>query len=135
MKRFKIMLLVAGLLLIFGSIAVWVIWNKPHRKAEGEQGITMSADSLIAVYNADEHAADTKYLNKTLQVRGVIAKTDTNSDGQTTVLFASADPLSSVFCTMRDKGDKVDSGRVAVIKGFCSGHTSDVLLTDCIIVK
>jgi hypothetical protein len=135
MKLRRIILLLIGLAFLVGGITIYYIWNKPARKVENEKGLVISSDSLIAEYNRDEKAADTKYLNKTIQVNGTVIKVDKNQDGQTTVLFNSTDPMSSVFCTMRDKGAKVDSGKVVTLKGICSGHTSDVLLTDCIIAE
>jgi hypothetical protein len=136
MKRTgRIILLILGICLLIGGIAVYYEWNKPKRTVESEKGIVISADSIIAIYNADEKAADAKYLNKAIQVQGTVAKVEKNQDGQTTVLFASADPMSSVFCTMRDKDPGVATGSVVTVKGFCSGHTMDVLLTDCIVVK
>lgn len=135
MKRSRIILIIAGIAFLIGGIVIYRMWNKPHRTAEDETGIAMSTDSLVASYNADEKAADAKYLNKAIAVKGAVAKVDKNQDGQTTVLFASADPMGSVFCTMRDKDAHVDSGAVVTLKGFCSGHTMDVLITDCIPVK
>jgi hypothetical protein len=135
MKPVRIILLIIGAAFLIGGIALYYIWNKPARRAENEKGMAISSDSLIATYNRDEKAADAAYLNKTIQVSGTVAKVDKNQDGQTTVLFASADPMSSVFCTMRDKGATVDSGKAVTLKGFCSGHTTDVLLTDCIKVE
>ena len=134
-KTSRIILLVLGICLLIGGITAYYLWNKPQRTVEGEKGIVISADSLIATYNADEKAADAKYLNKAIQVQGTVAKVEKNQDGQTTVLFSSADPMSSVFCTMRDKDPNVTTGSVVTLKGFCSGHTMDVLLTDCIAVK
>jgi hypothetical protein len=134
-KTSRIILLVLGIGLLIGGITAYYLWNKPQRTVEGEKGIVITADSLIAIYNADEKAADAKYLNKAIQVQGTVAKVEKNQDGQTTVLFASADPMSSVFCTMRDKDANVSAGSVITLKGFCSGHTMDVLLTDCIVVK
>jgi hypothetical protein len=134
-KTARIIFLILGIGLLVGGITAYYLWNKPQRTVDDEKGIVISADSLIATYNANEKAADAKYLNKAIQVRGTVAKVDRNQDGQATVLFESADPMSSVFCTMRDKSAKVDSGSVVTLKGFCSGHTTDVLLTDCIVVK
>jgi hypothetical protein len=135
MKAGRIILIIVGVALLVGGITIYYIWNKPGRKAENEKGMAISSDSLISAYNADEKAADAKYLNKAIVVTGMVAKVDKNQDGQTTVLFNSADPMSSVFCTMRDKGATVDSGKAVTLKGFCSGHTTDVLITDCIPVK
>jgi hypothetical protein len=135
MKRSRLLLLIVGMILLVGAVAYLFVWNKPHRDVASEKGIDISADAIVAEYNADEKAADAKYLNKPIQVKGSIAKVEKNQDGQTTVLFASADPMSSVFCTMRDKEVSLDSGATATVKGICSGHTMDVLLTDCVLVK
>lgn len=135
MKRSRLILLIVGILIVIGGIVGYMMWNKPPRSAEDEKGIAISTDSLIAEYARDEKAADAKYLNKAIAVRGTVAKVEKNQDGQTTVLMASADPMSSVFCTMRDKGAALDSGATVTLKGFCSGHTMDVLITDCIEAK
>jgi hypothetical protein len=135
MKRGQIILLIIVLLLVGGGITAYKMWNKPHATVEDQEAIAISTDSLVAEYNANEKAADAKYLTKAIAVKGEVYKVEKNQDGQTTVLFNSVDPMSSVFCTMRDKGEKVDSGAVVTLKGFCSGHTTDVLLTDCIVVK
>jgi len=134
-KRLRLVLTLILLLLVIGLLVGLSQWYKPHRSAASEKGISINPDSLVAFYSADEKAGDAKYLNKPLQVKGMIAKVDTNASGQTTVLFNSADPMSSVFCTMQEKGLKLEVGKEAEIKGFCSGHTTDVLLTDCVIVK
>ncbi len=135
MKRSRLVLLIVGMLLLIGGVSALFVWNKPHRKAESEEGIAISADVLLTAYNADEKAADAKYLNKTIAVSGTASKVDKNQDGQTTVLLKTFDPMSGVFCTLRDKGASVESGKAVTLKGFCSGHAMDVLLTDCIIVK
>ena len=136
MKNKKLFIII-GILLVaafFAGMYGLSEWFKPHQKIENKQGLVISADSLINFYNEDEAAANARFLDKAIEVRGTVAKVGVNSDGQTTVLLASSDPLTSVFCTLRDKGIKVDEGKEIVIKGFCSGKTLDVLLTDCVIV-
>lgn len=110
-------------------------WFKPRRSVADEQAIQMSADSLLAKYSDNETLADSLYLNKAIEVKGKVQAVDTNSDGKTTVLFDSQNPMSSVFCTLREKGIKVQAGTEVAIKGFCSGLTTDVVLTDCVLIK
>lgn len=132
----RILLIAVGLGFLVGGITAYILWNKPHRDVESEKGIAITADALVAAYNADEKAADAQYLNKAIEVSGTVAKAENNQDGQTTVLFASSDAMTSVFCTMRDKGVSVNNGAAIVIKGICTGHTlTDVTLTDCVVVK
>ncbi|MEO6833714.1 MAG: hypothetical protein ABI378_13885 [Chitinophagaceae bacterium] len=110
-------------------------WYKPRRSVADVQAIHMSSDSLLAQFSANEKLADSLYLNKAIEVTGKVQSVDTNADGKTTVLFESQDPMSSVFCTLRKKGEKVEVGSKTVIKGFCSGLTTDVILTDCILIQ
>jgi hypothetical protein len=135
MTRSRLLLLIIGMIFLIGAVTYMFVWNKPHRDVASEKGIAISADAIVAEYNADEKAADAKYLNKTIEVKGTVAKVEKNQDGQATVLFASADPMSSVFCTMRDKEVSLESGATVTVKGICSGHTMDVLLTDCVLMK
>lgn len=132
-KRTRIRILVPlTMLLILIGIGAWM-WNRPHRKVESEKGIAMSVDSLIRLYDADEMAANARFLNKAILVRGRVAEKGANADGQTTLLLSAPGQSSSVFCTMRDKGTGAAVAAEVTVKGFCSGKTMDVLLTDCVL--
>jgi hypothetical protein len=134
MNKKRILLIVLALVVAGGIIAAWQ-WNKPHRKAEDEKGIAITAVSLFNEYAANEAAANTKYLNKTLDVTGAIAQLDTNQDGQVALILKTDDLIGGVMCTMRDKNVAVTTGATVKVKGFCSGFLSDVKLTDCILDK
>src|SRR2546423_461654 len=58
-------------------------------------------------YNANEKDADTKYLNKAIEVSGTISEVDKNQDGGTMVILQTGDPAAGVQCAMRDKGATV----------------------------
>lgn len=135
MKRKNKGLIVVFSVLLMGSVVFLMIINKPHRKAEDEKGIAVNAAALVQAYQQNEATANTTYLNKTLVVKGMLKEMGKNQEGQPTALFESSDPMSSVFCTMRDKDVSLTPGKEVTIKGFCSGYTSDVLLTDCILSK
>ncbi len=135
MKRTqKILLALLGLALV-GAIVIIVMINKPHRKAEDEKGIPVVAAALVQAYQSNEQTANKTYLNKTLEVKGILKEAGKNQAGQPTALFESEDPMSSVFCTMRDKNVALTPGKEITVKGFCSGYTTDVLLTDCILTN
>ncbi len=60
-------------LLLLGLIGVGTgiyLWNKPHEKVEDAKGIVVTAAALSKEYNTDEKKADTKYLNKAIEVSG-----------------------------------------------------------------
>ncbi|PZF70795.1 OB-fold protein [Taibaiella soli] len=132
MKKKNILLVLLGIVVIVIIVGVRM-WNKPHPKAEDAKGIPVTAVALFKDYSTDENAANTKYLNKVLEVNGTVASIDTNQEGGIAVILASDDIMSGVMCTMRDKNQTVAKGNTVTLKGFCSGFVSDVKLTDCVV--
>lgn len=109
------------------------LWNKPHRKVEDIKGIQISAAALAQDYKNNEQAANTKYLNKVIEVNGVIDEVDKNEDSGTMIVLQTGDPMAGVQCTMREKNITPAKGQQVTIKGFCSGNgITGVTLTDCV---
>ena len=127
------------LIFAFVCIAIGVctgiyLWNMPPKKVENTIGISITATALAKEYNANEKAADTKYLNKAIEVKGIISEVDNNQDGGVMLVLATDDPAAGVQCTMRDKGTVPAKGQSVVIKGFCSGNgITGISLTGCVI--
>ncbi len=128
-------ILIALLLLILIGVGTGIyMWNKPHNKVENAKGIAITADALSKEYTSDEKAADTKYLNKAIEVSGTISEIDKNQDGGTMAILQTSDPAAGIQCTMREKNVTLTKGQNITIKGFCSGNgLTGVSLTDCVI--
>ncbi len=128
-------------ILIFALIAIAIgvgtgiyLWNMPPKKVENMKGITITAADLAKEYSANEKAADTKYLNKAIEVSGTINEIDKNQDGGIMIVLETGDPTAGIQCTLRDNGANPVKGRNIVIKGFCSGNgITGVSLTQCVI--
>jgi len=130
----KKILVVIVLLALVAAGTGFYLWNKPHKKVEDAKGISITAEALSKEYNTDEKATDAKYLNKAIEVSGVVAETDKNQDGGIMVILQTGDPATGIQCAMRDKGATAAKGRNVTIKGFCSGNgMTGVSLTDCVI--
>ena len=126
---------IVGVILIAAILFGLRLWNKPRRSVSDEVPIQISPDSLLEMFTNNEKLADSLYLNKAIRISGIVQNVDTNADGKTTVLVQTNDPLSGVFCTLRNKGERPVSGAPATLEGFCSGFTMDVVLTDCVLLK
>ena len=128
-------ILIAVLLLVLVGVATGIyLWNKPHKKVESASGIAITADALSKEYNANEQAANAKYLNKAIEVTGVVGEVDNNQDGGVMIVLSTNDPMSGIQCAMRDKGVTGTKGQTLTIKGFCSGNgLTGVSLTDCVL--
>ena len=87
MKRF---VFPAVILLIAGLAVAYLFWNKPHRKAEQESGIPVTAQALYAAYKSDEKAANALYLNKVIAISGELVSQEKNQDGQAVAILRGA---------------------------------------------
>ena len=129
----KLLLFVSLLILIGVCVGVYE-WNKPARKAEDLKGVQITAIALSKDYAANEKNADTKYLNKDIEVSGTVSEVDNNQDGGVMIVLQTEDPGTGIQCSLRDKGVTVSKGQNITIKGFCSGNgITGVSLTGCII--
>lgn len=125
-------ILIGVLILVLAGAAIgFYQWNKPHRSVDNEKAIRADAASLFNEFSTDEQAANQKYLNKVIEVSGTIAHIDQNQDKQRYLVLQTEDALYGVMCTMRDNNWTANAGDQVSVKGFCSGFTGDVKLTDC----
>ena len=123
------------ILFVLGSLALYIFF-KPHRSLDNETTITVTADTLMGAYTRDEVAANALYLDKALVVTGEIAEININQEGQTVVILKTGDPISGIVCTIKKNPAKsLQIGQPVLIKGFCSGFISDVVLRDCQIMS
>jgi hypothetical protein len=128
----KILLAVLALILLAAGVG-WYQWNKPHRSVDDEKGLAVNAVTLFQEFSTNEAEANRKYLNKAVEVSGVIATIDQNQDKQRYLVLQSDDALNGIMCTMRDSNWTAKTGDQVTVKGFCSGFISDVKLTDCVL--
>lgn len=131
----KRILVVIVMVLLAAGVVGWVVWNKPHPRAENETASAIAADSLYNAFILDETAANARYLNKVLELQGSAAELSRNQDGQQVLILAVSDPLGGVQCTMRKDQPEIKPGAALRVKGFCNGFTSVVLLSDCVLVN
>jgi hypothetical protein len=132
----KKILLAVTVLIIIGVCTGIYLWFKPHEKVENKKGVVITAVALAQEYGANEQQADTKYLNKALEVSGKVSSIEKNQDGGLAITLDTGDPMAGVQCTMRDRNVQINKDQDVTIKGFCSGHSIlGVSLTDCVVKK
>lgn len=133
-KKWPLILVFVGAVIAIGAGVGVVMWNKAPEKVEDSKGIPVTATQLCTDFSTNEAAANQKYLNKALEVTGVVSEVTKNQDGIPVVIVQGDDPTLNVQCTMREKDVVLETGKTVTVKGFCSGNTMfDVLLTDCIV--
>ena len=114
-------------------------WNRKHEDmASVKADMSLDAKAIFDEFSADENSANAKYLDKVIQVKGVVASTD-KQGGSTVITLETGDPMGGVVCELDEfsKQEKTDfqAGEEVVFKGTCSGKLSDVQISRCVLVK
>lgn len=129
-----LMIILAGAL-IGAGVGIYM-WNKPHEQIEDVKGVEVSVVDLTTAFSENEAAANEKYLNQAITVKGTVAETQKNQDGGLVIILADDDPMATVQCTMRDKDVVANIGDAVTVKGKCTGSSLfGVLLSGCVLVK
>ncbi len=138
MKNWKKTILIIVLIGIIAAGAVIAyVYLKPHRDVTKEKGIALTAQALYDAFKANETDANTKYLNKAIELSGEVLDITTNQDGNTVVNFKTNDPLVVINCTFKTAPGALQPGDKIVFKGICTGYIPDanVVINEGVLVK
>lgn len=141
MKKWK-KILVAFLLIVIAaaSYGYYLYHKKPVDVRKQAASFELTAAALLADFNKDETAANLKYLDKIIGVKGKVTEVKLDpATGQATVILDSGDPMAAVTCSFyNEEVASVKSlipGTQVIIKGKCTGKLMDVVLNKCSIEK
>jgi hypothetical protein len=109
---FILVLVIAG--------AVYFLWNKPHKDVNSATGIQINAVDLYQSFITDSAKANTTYIDKVVEVSGVIQSTSVNQQQQK-IVSLKTNSGGAINCTMEQKNTAVKEGAAVKIKGICSG--------------
>ncbi|MBC7424290.1 MAG: hypothetical protein H7334_12660 [Ferruginibacter sp.] len=119
-------------ILIFAGAGVY-LYNKPRESAADKTAVvTLSAMALYKQYEANENAANQKYLGKVIEVQGSVSAIS-QQNGLAVLSLTTGNPASAINCQLftSDKISAVKVGDAVAIKGKCTGFLMDVNLVDC----
>jgi len=109
--------------------------GSPATVWEQTTDVKLEATQLYADFMQDETGANEKYLNKILEVTGVVS-TVQNGRGGTSVLLRTSDPAHGVRCRFDQKPGqserKYEVGESVQFKCVCSGFVEDVEMVQCV---
>jgi hypothetical protein len=128
MKKKGIIVLLT--VLILGAVAAYIYFGvlyKEGRNISQEQAsVALPAKTLVDAYTANQQKADSLYLNKTIEVQGLVTEV---KDSVLTV-------GGQVFCGFDNLPDKNSLNKQVTIKGRCIGFDElfgEVKLDQCTI--
>jgi hypothetical protein len=136
MKKALYFLLAAA---VIGGGVAYYLWNKPHADlGKAKTDIAVDAKAIYDEYQADENAANAKYFEKVIAVKGTVKEASKDDDGSTKVSLDTGSDFG-VLCVLSDhvthQRTDFKPGDAVTFKGHCSGLNFDVQLVDCVEVK
>lgn len=131
----KIILIIISLIVASGLGYAYLIWSKPHRDVADEKGLSISAKALFDSFSTNEKSANEKYLNKAIQVTGIVTNIKKNQAGEKVVYLKSSDAVFGVNCTFKNDPGLIGKSDSITFKGICTGFLSDVILNEGILIK
>jgi len=136
-KWMKVLLTIAAIGLIAELLMVFWIFNKPHRDVAKEKGIALSAQQVYDAFRTNEASANSKYLDKAIELTGTVADVSTNQEGQKVVNFSTNDPLVMINCTFKTDPGNLKAGDTITFKGICTGYIPDanVVINEGVLIK
>ncbi len=139
MERKRILLLLVLLLAVVGGTVGLYFYNQKMPSMAGQKAeMTISAADLYAAFEADESAANARYLGKILAVEGPVREVNTLPDGTVKVVLDTGKDFG-VLCEFdpntSHKRTHFEPGERLTLKGECAGLNFDVLLSRCAMVE
>jgi hypothetical protein len=141
-RSIKYILYIVPTLILVGIVIGTFLYFKPHKNiATANADFSIGAQALYRDFNTNEIAANTKYLNKIIEVDGIVDNASLNDHGDLTIMLkvpevASGNILCTIPSTNLKQGKNPDKGQKVKIKGTCSGLSiDDVVLDRCVLVE
>ena len=122
--------LVIIIIVLTGAMAYGLyLWNKPAKSAASEEvfATTDAASIYQEFYNNPEESAK-KYLNKNLQINGVVESFSQDSTGSKCVMATGSMDMGVVSVTFLENNATLEIGQSIVIRGLCAGYLADDLM-------
>lgn len=138
---FKLSIIIISIIIVIGIIIGIYLYFKPQADISKKRAdVVLKASELYNEYSSNENQANTKYLNKIVEVSGPVAELTNNPDSSLTIILRDSSVDFGLNCNIlknNTKGlNKLQKGVIISIRGVCSGYNSiEVALNNCALVK
>ncbi len=129
--------------ILISLVAAFVVYNSFLKTAPRVKSLkanyTMDAQALYAAFETDENEANGMYLNKIIEVNGVVESIDFPEEGSPSIALQT-EGFGVIKCTFEvgtSASDlaTIEKNQTIIIKGECLGYLLDVQLIRSIIIE
>ena len=130
-----IVILITGLAGLIAAIYLFNLRNKDLLKEKPD--FILTAEELQKEFESDENASTLKFVNKIVEVTGVISSVEKGENNSLNIALSTGNSLSLVICTFPGNTDTSElvAGHTVTLRGKCSGFLMDVLLNNCVLIS
>ncbi len=121
------------IIIVIAGVVGYNMYNKDHKETkDATSDVVISPKELLAIYEQDEVAADAKYLDKIIEVKGIVKEINNVSNGGS-ISLDTGNEMASIICEFESAAAyaNVKVGDEVKVKGFCTGKLMDIVLTRC----
>lgn len=108
--------------------------NSLSTKAE----LHVTSEDLVTSFLSNEELANATYVEKTIEVEGIV-KEVTFLNNRYTVLLQGSGEYMCIMCDMKENQiaqvQTLTKGDSVILKGICKGFLMDAILLNCVLVK
>lgn len=131
--RRRLLVAIPVVILLCLALAAMYEYAKPHAGAGNKKtDLFVDAHTLYSDFATDETRANSRYLDKIIEVIGKVSRVD-SVHGATIVLLDAGDLAGGISCKMFALTPSIKTEQKITIKGKCSGFLADVNLVDCVV--
>jgi hypothetical protein len=134
-KKISVVVLVLALL---GGVFAYMQFNKEHRDINAEEATEkVTAIDLFQSYVDDEAGANAKFLDKVVEISGVIVEISAEAGSEFVVLQSNDDFFGvNVYFDDVAQLNGLEVGANVKVKGHCTGGDSmGVVIAHCSVIK
>ena len=131
-----VVIAVIGLSLLGGYLYLRYMPEKSMSKQAPD--FSMTATKLAEEFETDPTAANSKFIDRVIEVTGVISEISTDQNNSIVFILRENETATGVLCTVSEKSAKKTErykvGETVALKGICTGMLFEVVLNKCIII-
>jgi polyisoprenoid-binding protein YceI len=134
-NKIIIALSIIAVLIAAAFITLKIMTKNAQRNVATEKAINLTAIEFASIYKNYEDSANKLYLNKTIQLTGIISTISENQNSQTDAIIMTSDSLPAINCTIDGLYKSINAADTITLKGICTGILTNINLVNCIVVE
>ena len=135
--RKAILILPFLLIIAVAGFAYFKFHNPTCKTGELKPEYRISAVKLFNEYQLVETTANSKYMNRVIEVSGKVKEVKSDLDGAVWVVIDAGNALFAVSCKLAQSeipfANQIQKQEQVTLRGTCKGIMIDVILDECMI--